>query len=306
MTIPRTVALLLLAVIAAAVSGDQPSDNQVVANAFPASLTSGKGVHEQWWTFAAADLNHSGQQLLVALYTNGSRAALEVMSRSGNVLATSQVKAMKGNRGEIELVDLDHDGTPEILVHLYGGHGANRPDTWVFAWRNSGLSLVSPMQTVRGNEITLLGQTAAVDLNGDGAKELIAFPGVVFDGDGNDVSGDTLVYSYSNGALQKAAASYAYAEEFHRRTAKPEASSDTFTATAGKSTLHVIQGDTPATSGHITLNGTEVAAPDSFKSNVHAFALPVTLATQNTLSVQLDGQPGASVLVMIETAATSQ
>jgi hypothetical protein len=304
--IPRTAALLALAVIACVASGAQPSDDQVVANAFPASLTSGKGVHEQWWTFATVDLNHSGQPLLVALYTNGSRAALEVVSRSGNVLSTSQVKAMKGNRGEIELVDLDHDGTPEILAHLYGGHGANRPDTWVFAWRNSGLSLVSPMQTVRGNEITLLGQTAAVDLKGDGAKELLAFPGVVFDGDGNDVSGNTLVYSYSSGALQRADASYVYAEEFHRRAAKPEASSDTFKAMAGKAMLHIIQGDTPVTSGHITLNGTEVATPDSFKSNVHAFTLPVTVATQNTLSVQLDGQPGASVLVLIETPATSQ
>jgi hypothetical protein len=295
-----------LAFVACIASGAQPPDDDVVAHAFPASLTVGKGVHGKWWTFAAADLNHSGQTLLVALYTNGSRAALEVVSRSGSVLATSQVNAMKGTRGEIELADLDHDGTTEILAHLYGGHGVNRPDTWVFAWRDGGLSLVSPMQVVRGNAITLLGQTAAVDLTGDGTRQLLAFPGAVFDADGNDVSGDTIVYSYSNGALQKASGSYVFADDFRRRTATPEVSSATFTSAGGVSTLHVIQSDTPVTSGRIVLNGTEVIAADAFKPKAHAFTVPITLAAHNTLSVQLEGQPGASVLVMIETPHASQ
>lgn len=305
MRTPKAFAPVLLAFIACIASGAQPSDDEVVANAFPPSLTVGKGVHGKWWTFAPTDLNHTGQAVLAALYTNGSRAALEVVSRSGNVLATSQVNAMKGTRGEIELVDLDHDGTPEILAHLYGGHGANRPDTWVFSWRNGALALVSPMQVVRGNEITLLGQTAAVDLSGDGTRQLVAFPGVVFDADGNDISGDTVVYSYSNGALQKATGSYVYADDFRRSTAKPEGSSDTFTSAPGVSTLHVIQSDTPVTSGRITLNGTEVVTSDAFKAKAHAFTAPVTLAAHNTLTVQLEGQPGASVLVMIETPHAS-
>ncbi|HEY2090773.1 MAG TPA: hypothetical protein VGJ81_02705 [Thermoanaerobaculia bacterium] len=306
MRIPKTLGLLGLAFIACIASAAQPSDDDVVANAFPPGLTLGKGVHGKWWTFATADLNHSGQPLLVALYTNGSRAALEVVSRSGSVLAGSQVNGMKGTTGEIELADLDHDGTPEILAHLYAGHGVNRPDTWVFAWRNGALTLVSPMQVVRGNAITLLGQTAAVDLAGDGTRQLLAFPGAVFDADGNDISGDTIVYSYSNGALQKASGTYVYADDFRRSTAKPEVSSGAFTSAVGVSTLHVVQNDTPVTSGRITLNGTEVVAADAFKAKAHAFTVPITLAAHNTLSVQLEGQPGASVLVMIETPRASQ
>lgn len=302
----RISALLFLAFIACAASGAQPSDEDIVANAFPDSLATGKGMHGRWWSFLPADLNHSGQPLLVALYTNGSRAALQVVSRSGNVLAASNVKALKGTRGELELIDLDHDGTPEILAHLYGGHGANHPDTWVFAWRDGALTLVSPMQIVRGNEITLLGQTAAADLSGNGTKQLLAFPGTLYDANGNQIPGETLVYVYSNGGMHQSDSKYVYADDFRRRTRKPETTSDAFGASAGASTLHVIQGDTPVTSGHITLNGVDVVTADQFKASVKTFAVPVTLGAQNTLSVQLEGEPGASVLVMIEAPSASR
>lgn len=288
------------AFILAACAHAQLSDPQIVNNAFPGSLLTGKGFHERFSTFVPADLNHSGETLLVSLYTNGTRARLQVVDRSGHVLAVSQVKALKGTRGELELVDLDHDGMPEIIVHLYSGHGANLPDSWVFARRNNSLALVSPMQTVQGNEITELGQTAAVDLNGDGKQELLAFPGVTYDENGKRLTPNTIVYAYSGGTLQRQPVESTFVHVFGRRTSKPGPATQTFASSPGATTLHVANGQTPATSVHVTLNEKEVVSPNNLNEKIRSFSAPVTLASQNTLTVELEGKPGATIWITVD------
>lgn len=300
----KTTLVLLLTVTLCTTVGAQVSDEQTVDNAFPASLLTGKGVHERFSTFAAADLNHTGETLLVSLYSSGTRALLQVVDHSGHVLAVSQVKALKGTRGELELVDLDHDGTPEIIVHLYGGHGANLPDTWVFAWRSSSLALASPIQTVQGNEITELGQTATIDLNGDGKQELLAFPGVTYDENGKRLPASTIVYAYSGGTLQRQPVESAFVHVFGRRTSKPGPATQAFASSPGATTLHVVNGETPATSVHVTLNGREVVSPNNLNEKIHSFAVPVSLASQNTLTVELEGKPGATIWITVDSPAS--
>src|ERR1700686_402681 len=107
--------LTLVLVLSSAPAWAQVSDGQLVDNAYPPELHASRDPEapSRFSTFVTADLNHNGQTLLVALSTNGTRAGISVLDRSGRVLSHPDMPFVKGFRGELELIDLDGDGVPE-------------------------------------------------------------------------------------------------------------------------------------------------------------------------------------------------
>jgi len=300
---------LLPSLIALALSGSavfgQISDAQLVDNAYPAELEASRDQDaSRFSTFVAADLNRSGQTFLIALYTNGTQAAVSVLDRGGRVLAHTDLRYLKGFRGELQLLDLDGDGVPEIIAQLTAGHGYGVPDSWVFAWRNGQLALISPTATAGKLPVSLLSQIAAVDLDGSGKLSLLAFPGVRRDDDGNVVAnGDVAVYALSNGQLTPTTTAFSYAQAFYRRTTGPTKTVKTFSSLAGARKLRIINGIAPngsaVDSARVTLNGAEVVHPADFKPKAHVIDVPVQLAAENRLEVELTGKPGSGIWVAV-------
>src|SRR3954469_25430578 len=110
----RHLILSLLLVLCSVAACAQVADEQLVDNAYPADLFASRDpdAPSRFSTFVAADLNRNGQLLLVALYTNGTRAGISVLDRSGHVLSHPDLPFLKGFRGELEAIDLDGDGVP--------------------------------------------------------------------------------------------------------------------------------------------------------------------------------------------------
>jgi hypothetical protein len=176
---------------------------------------------------------------------------------------------------------------PEIIARLVSGHGYGIPDSWVFAWRNGALTLISPTAAAHALQVTLLSQIAAVDLDGSGKLSLLAFPGVHRDDSGNLVAnGDIQVYAFSNGKIVPTTTALSYAEAFYRRTGGPAAKIANFAATPGRKILRFV-------------NGVNVAGPSNFKSKTRVIDIPVQLAAQNRLEVELAGKPGNGIWVMV-------
>lgn len=296
--------LSIVLVLSSVAAWAQVSDEQLVDNAYPADLFASRDpdAPSRFSTFVAADLNRNGQTLLVALYTNGTRAGISVLDRSGHVLSHPDLPFLKGFRGELELIDLDADGVPEIIARLVAGHGYGVPDSWVFAWRNGALTLISPTAIARKLPVTLLSQVAAVDM-GSGKLSLLAFPGVHRDDSGNLVAnGDVRVYALANGQITPATTAFNYAQAFYRRTSGPTTSAADFAATPGQKTLRIINGTTAGQavdSGRVTLNGITVARPSDFKPKARVIDIPVQLESQNHIEVELTGKPGTGIWVMV-------
>lgn len=296
MRAPLLAALVFSAAALAACA--QVSDQQIVKNAFPANLNDGDGA--QFSRYILADLNRDGRPLIVAVYTNLAGGAIRVLDRSGEVLAAPALPGMRGFHGSVKAVDLDGDGTPEIIAEFTTGHSPDNPDTWVFRWTGSALEAISPTCKVGTLTLTCLGHVSLLDQNGDGKLALLDWPAFTFAGGAVTATGPWTLYTLNNGTFQPAE-KFAFARAFSRSTDEPSVSDRQFTSSAGAATLRLVNGtgDAAATSGHVVLNGTEVFGPDDFKRGQHAMNATVSLASRNTLEVRLEGRPGATITVLI-------
>jgi len=281
----------------------QISDQQIVKDAFPADLTGGG---RQFSSFIAVDLNHKGQPLLVAAYTNSVVGAIRVLNRSGQVIAAPDVSGMRGFHASVQALDLDGDGTPEIIAEFTTGHSPDNPDTWVFRWTGNSLQLISPTCAAGGLTLTCLGHVSALDVDGSGHYALLDWPGLQLNNGSVSAVGDWTLYTLSNGAFHQSPQAFFFAREFKRGSGKPFASTRRISATPGATTLRVINGSGAAasTSGQVTLDGKDLLGPADFKRNQHVYDVPVTLTADNTLSVRLDGKPGSKITVLILKAGT--
>jgi len=281
----------------------QVSPQTLADNAFPPELTTTDDSQPIRYSSVVEDRAASR---IFALYSNGSRAVLQALSQTGEVQARSNVAGMKGSSGEIELVDLDGDGQAEIVVRLFSGHGLQVPDTWIFRYQLQSLTLISPVQKPGSFEITLLSQIAALDIDGDGKKEVVAYPGLKKDTATGDLvpAGELIVYGLQTGSLRATATQTIFARHFVRSSKSPEAAGMSFQANPGLANVVIVNGgDRPAvTSGHVTLNGQEIATPSDFKKSTGRISSSVKLLRDNTLTVQLEGTPSSGIWVVINSA----
>ena len=91
-----------------------------------------------------------------------------------------------------------------------------------------------------------------------------------------------------------------------RSTGAPTMDTGTFFGTAGAGRLIVSNGNDAgfrATSAVIMLNGEKVVGPNSFKKKVSEIEVSVDLLAENSISVELRGQPGSSLTVRVKQMA---
>jgi hypothetical protein len=277
----------------------QLSDEQIVQNAFPAALDLGDGVRRS--SFVAVDLNRDGHPLLVAAYTVDTAGAIRVLNRSGQVLAAPAIRGMRGFFGSVKALDLDADGTPELLVRFSSGRSPDNPDTWVFRWTAQTLQLISP--TVVASEVTssCLGEVYPIDLAGDGTLALLNEPAYVRREGETVPDGAWSLYAIANGVLKQSPDTFVSVRWFRRGKGAPRTDAIRFTAAPGSAVLRVINGSggQAVTSARVTLNAEEVVGPAAFKPHAHRVETPVTLKGENTMSVLLDGKPESKVTILI-------
>jgi|GEM_PF-3336710 len=280
----------------------QVSDKDIVDNAFPSALNDGDGL--RYARFITADLNRNNQPLIVAVYTNGARGVVRVLNRAGQILSEPDLRGMRGFHATVKAVDLDADGTPEIVVEMTPSHGLDKPDTWIFRWANNALALMSPTCPAHNLLLTCFARVTFVDVTGNGKLSVLAWPS--FHNDeitGKVVSrGGWTLYENNNGTLQKLPSTFAFAREFRRGSGAPVIAERHFAATAGTGRLRIINGTGKgaADSGHVSLNGAEIVGPSDIKRMKQVLEVPVSVLTNNVVTVKLDGKPASHLYVFVE------
>lgn len=90
---------------------------------------------------------------------------------------------------------------------------------------------------------------------------------------------------------------------FVRTNGEPQAETVKFTVPhAGEYVIEVDNGsdaNSPSSSARVTLNDTPVFQPSEFNQNVHQLSRHVQLNANNTLTVELSGQPGSALSVRV-------
>jgi hypothetical protein len=302
--------LLLAAVsvlLASRLSAQPASDDALVESLYPKSLTAevqNPTDLQPSWRFKRVDLDGTGSPTyIVALYANGARAVLRIISVTGNsatVVAAPADPMLDPFHMGMQLIDLDGDGKPEILL---SSGTMRKTENWIFAWRNHTLVLISPARALKdGTHISLIPDVRLVDVDGDEIPELLT------EGGTNDLA---TTYKLVAGAYQRTNDTL-FTNEFVRGTGEPDywdiAAGLALSAADLKSRyeLRVINGTPtgiPVTSATITLNGKVVFKPNDFKNAAITIKVPVSLIAYNELEVELSGKPDSSFRIVLVRAA---
>jgi hypothetical protein len=258
------------------------------------------------WDFVELDLLGDGtQQTIVAAYSNGFSGWVRGLQLSGaEVVVVDAVStvSMTGSRPSIQLVPIDGDPTPEIVVSFQGFSGAGSSD-WIFDWSAAGLKAIGPVESDEGGlNGMLLRNSTFLDLDGDGIAEAI---------DGGDipapdaVSPNTLRSIYRLGQerfeLWKRAAFFATVV---RGTDRVTLETFSFDAQPGSYTLRIINGGPNAVgrvhSAAVSIDGSVVVPPCSFGESVGTISLPVTVGPGSVVQVEVRGSPGNRLALLME------
>jgi hypothetical protein len=320
-TIMRYPLMLLLAFASAHIQA--PSDDDLARMFYPPALSTwvqeNPGIAEQQeWSSASADLDHTGTpNYLIVVYSNGHIGRLRVIKKtpSGPVLAADPVApALYENHPRIQLVDVDHDGKPEIVTtYRIGNHGEGA--TWIFGWDGSNIRPLNPPDPNNTQNVVAFRTPDFIDLNGDGTLTVVEASenyGVHEEFAAPEDSHPALpdrscnVYSLVNGRFSSSPLKVMYYGHFARASGQPKPTEESFISAPGNYILRVAngQGDKGLVdSAEVQLNGQVVLAPAAFNNQRSVITVPVTLRNQNTLRVDLRSAPGSQLRILIEPAS---
>jgi len=314
----RRVAIVGLAAVLCGVrmAGAQaPNDEAIVKSFFPQWLTdestkdynAGGPPPFEASASATGDLDGSGRAFIVAAYTNGASAAVKVLQRQGASaveLAAPEFPLMLGIEPSVELLDLDHDRRPEVIVSFSSFQGAHAD--WVLRWDGTTLKLIGPQEVDEyGDAGTLLQDALFIDLDGDGVLEIVNTPEDVDPAAGPQPLVHD-VYSLVNGKYVPSTG-LLFFDTFARppkpatdvkgsqaQDAEPNVVTRTFLMDApGAYEMIIVNGDDDGThkvtSAEIELNGVLVASPQTLGGNRRVTTVPVTVEESNTVRALLRG-----------------
>jgi len=258
----------------------------------------------QAFAYADADLNGTGTaDFIVAAYSNGFSGAVLVLERQGTSavqVAAPSFPLMGGIYPNVTMLDVDNDGRPEAIVSFSSARGAGAD--WVLKWNGKTLQSIGPTTLVAGaNLATSLSESLFIDLNGDRTLEIISAPR-----SGSRSDGQTLtVFNLDNGVYHDSNASFNIFATFLRDTMSPTPAVRNFSVANPNRefVMTIVNGDGRShgavSNAIVKLNGVIVAGPSVFNQQVQTIRIPVTVATSNTLSVQLGSAPGSLLAIGI-------
>jgi hypothetical protein len=234
------------------------------------------------------DLDGTGtDDYLAVAYSNGLSGSLRLIkgSSASAILVAESSDPTMGGRGKpvLDLVDINNDGVPELVVHFARA-------TWIYRYKNGSLSLFGPTRQVPTGTTSNLGDVAFADLDGDGVLEILesAPPGS---------ASPYIVYkSDASGNFVRSTTQVVIADRFVRAEGQPIVEERVFAATLGDGyILKVVNGDqtkkSVVTAGEIRLNGVTVFGNNDFKKASRTLSASVTLQARNVLTVEVRGDP---------------
>ncbi len=290
-------ALFFLLALSAVSTAHAATVEQLVAASFPAEIkvdNAGEPLSESNLdsSYVSADLDHSGHPLVVAVYSNGHRAALSILSPdSGAIVSTTTFRGF-GYSPDITLLDLDRDLRPEIIVTFH--HPRGGPQAWIFRWHDANLSVLGLSAEDRYSDIF---DPTFIDVDGDGSLDVLSYhPGTE--------RGSYDLYLMKDGDL----VDEGFVDEVFsalRGTGKSSAQTATFPADENRSTrkLIVVNGDANgnhrAASAVVKINGRTIISNRNLDATVGRVELPVRLRAENTLSLQLEGTDSDAEITVV-------
>lgn len=297
----RKIQLLILVVLLATEARAQQTDDAVVASLFPGTLalqsTRFTRAPVRSYHFERADLDGTGRNFIVAVYTNGFASVVDVIRLSpagGVVVGSSDGFRLIAGVPSIQLRDLDGDGRPEIIVGLRFNKGG---ETWIFQWNGGTLKSLTPLDA--DEHYSMLRSPVIADIDGDGMAEIFEAPSL------DDASDEEPMYGLSGGAYRPRT-SIRFWYPYTRGTGEPEHVATTFAGVSGSGDFEVRiingddLGDHRTSSALLKLNGSVIAGPDEFKRKARAIVVPVTLNESNSVEVEMRGDPGSQISVVVE------
>lgn len=282
---------------------------ELVAAFFPAALKMDGGgaavpSSELESAFCSGDLDHTGHELVAAVYSNGVDGVVAVLSPDGTgSLVASADFSVAGHRPEITLLDLDHDERPEIVVSFHATRGSS--ETWLYGWNGAALTLLAPVD--RHNEVVSdVFEPTFLDVDGDNRIDVIDFQSARTVDDEGVIHQSTSyrLMSLKEGKLIVVAP---LDEVFaaSRGAGAPAPSREEFSVTDPEiaRVLTLVNGDMRGahrvSSAIISVNGQKVFTEKDFRQNVARLEVPVSVKTENTITAELRGEPGATITVLI-------
>ena len=278
------------------------TDDQIVASMYPSSLLAdpilrGTPPTEQTFVFTRADLDGKGaNDYIVAQYYNGIHGDLRVLHVQNGAASVaydlSSMPYIARPHGEIEALDLDGDGKPEIHLSFQESRGTA---DWLFKWKNGQLVPLGPSRADGGGAIhTSLWSLVILDIDGDGIPELL----VPAD------HGASHVYGLASGKYTERAPVYFF-RRIERTTGDPDVVDLLFDLPqAGTYSVRIVNGDgnhtNRVTSALLELNDQGVFGENDFKQANHILSksVPLTAGT-NSVYMEVRGDPGCAMTVSV-------
>jgi hypothetical protein len=306
----RYFATAFMVMTLACATTDAQEGNVIAKQFFPEKLAAESHDDEVSGGYVPRQLVHSvaSGNWIFAAYSNGYSGAVRVLDRSATdakLVADSTVANMSGKAPGVELLDLDADGTPEILASFADQYGTR--SYWIYAWNGETLKLLSETEnsSVTGIDSNITDPTF-LDTDGDGTLEIIDFKVA----ESRDQEGERTVeqlftaYSIRDGNLTPGRPIKLFCG-FSRGKGKPaRVETDITVESMGTYQLRLVNGDnatTAATGGTVWINDAAVLVPADFKRSARIVTRPISLTSgTNVLAVQLNSGPGSHVWILIE------
>jgi hypothetical protein len=264
--------------------------------------------------FVVADLNGVGaSDFIIVAYTNGFSGAIRVLRKQSStafLVAEPDLPTLGGIIPKVELVDIDNNRRPEVIVSFSSARGSAAD--WVFKWNGTALVLIGPTSGENENRhvSTLLSEAAFIDLDGDGILEIVNSPqlGPVAN-DETELNPDQInkfeVFKF-DGNIYGIWKSLNFIHTFIRSNGGPVEGIRQFSVSRSNISymLKILNGDAGGnnrvSSALVRLNGRTVVDPERFGQEVSEIITPVTLQSSNSLSVELRSAPGSQMTITIE------
>lgn len=306
----RAISAIALAGLAALAQAATVQD--LVSSFVPARVAvdgAGKpiSVHDLDVAFTTCDFEHDGKESIVAIYSNRTVAVLRVLSPEGSGALLASADLTPSGSPNLSVLDLDHDGRPEVFVTFQNSRGPS--EVWIYRWTGSSLVLLSA-ESHNGMIGSSVHDPDFIDVDGDGSIEIIDFRAgrSAADDDQDDDVPRTASYrllGLRNGSFT-VLTPLDHVFTVVRRSGKPRTATETFKVVDSEHgrTLILVNGDAQgkhrATSVLVTVNDQPVLKERDLNEKVARVESRLSLKQQNSISVEVRGEPGSQVTVLIK------
>jgi len=312
MNLTRTVLAVGLGVFLASSALADPPDLAAIAESFTPSviideIAQSRNPHDTpTVVYMTAALDGPGTpEYLIAAYGGTETGAIRVISLAQPPSLVDE-NDVAGRLPELEAMDVDADGKPEIVASFDFGRGGST--TWVFRWADATLVNISPRSAEASVDDTELFDAAFEDLDGDGDLEAITSgrsAGVLEDGDDDPVF-TSVVYELGANGYTRSSRPMFFSERAYAGSPNRE-----FEFALGRLDVayRIIvrngesSGADKVTNGRIEINGVTVIAPGDFALAPATLNASFAPQRHNVLTWTIDAPSNGTMFIAVEPVA---